>query len=66
MTADEVRKEGLADQAWASIERDEAEGMTEWFMSMWLRSHGYRGTAIEAATVMCRRIEWRYLDGEVA
>lgn len=36
------------------------------FCSMWMESHGYGRIVAqtEALSVPCRRIEWRYLDGE--
>jgi len=32
------------------------------FQRMWLDSHGYCRASVEHTGVMCRRIEWRYLD----
>lgn len=65
VTDDEVRREGLwdqAQQALAQIPEDQRPTPAEWFVSFWLRGHGYRGTVSESVMVECRRIEWRYLD----
>jgi hypothetical protein len=33
------------------------------FVDLWVRSHGYRTTdGLERLTIVCRRIEWQYLD----
>lgn len=35
------------------------------FCAFWLKGHGYKATD-DPAQVMCRRIEWRYLDEEAS
>ena len=50
ITASDCEREGLADLTPAEFQR------------MWLDSHGYRHLAIESHGVLCRRIEWRYLE----
>lgn len=49
-----VELEGLADQMSGSL-----------FAFWWARTHGHPGcrTPADLATVQCRRIEWRYVDG---
>lgn len=37
------------------------ERALRWFCTFWLMGHGYKATD-DPANVMCRRIEWRYLD----
>lgn len=56
-----------------SITEDDvdAEGFEGWtpgdFCEFWMDGHGYRpASQSEAKAVPCRRIEWRYLDGEPA
>lgn len=49
---DEVQAEGLTDMEPAEFQR--------W----WAESHGYRPLSqSEHMAIVCRRIEWRYLDG---
>ena len=36
------------------------------FQRMWLDGHGYRSQSVEHGGTLCRRIEWRYLDGEAS
>lgn len=66
VTVEEVQREGLYGRAF-----DEVHGVTAaiplWFAAFWAAGHGYRSTASgDLATIPCRRIEWRYLDGAVS
>lgn len=67
VTHEEVRREGLIGQAADAVRAGRAETTAAWFLDFWCRGHGYQGlTPEQQAEVPCRRIEWRYLDGELA
>ena len=59
---DELRAEGLWDRARQVMDDlDSDETPSEWFCRFWLAGHGHNA-ADDPSEVMCRRIEWRYLD----
>ncbi len=67
VTVDEVRREGLFDQAYEAVGvfgvGANAERTVEWFIDFWCAGHGYRSlTRSEQGAAECRPIEWRYLD----
>lgn len=62
VTYDEVRREGLLDQALA--ERGELS-VAAWFQQFWMRGHGYNPETTYACDVQVRRIEWRYRLAEL-
>ena len=65
VTPTEVRREGMWGQAIAATQGT-TTSTAEWFIRFWLQGHRYPNLHPEiAADVLCRRIEWRYLD-EVA
>jgi len=48
------------------VEREGLDLTPEEFFRFWMESHGYRPRSQnEAMGVVCRRIEWRYLDEAV-
>lgn len=59
----EIKAEGLLERARDEVNIDPAPdaSYSKWFCRFWLEGHGYRH-GVDPAEVVCRRIEWRYLE----
>jgi len=64
-----VRVESILEVDEAEVEREGLVGMfPDEFVGFWLDGHGYSSVRrhCDARAVLCRRIEWRYLDEATA